>query len=305
MPETPTEPTIADNCFEEAVAEYLRLSEEGPEPDPEQFVRRFPDLEKRLREFFAGLALFDHMADHLAPLAGQRGHHAPAHSGTRLGDFELLEELGKGGMGIVYRARQVKLDRLVALKLIRSGSLADTEERSRFDAEARAAARLQHPHIVQVFEVGEHDGLPYLALELVGGGSLARQCRGQPWEAHRAARLIEQLAQAVQHAHEHGVVHRDLKPDNVLLTADGTPKITDFGLARRTDIDAGLSRSGLLVGTPSYMAPEQAVGKSKAVGPAADVWSLGVLLYELLTGRPPFRAASVFDTLTQVRLDDP
>jgi WD40 repeat protein len=305
MPETPPKPTVSDSRFEEAVAEYLRLSEEGDEPDAEQFLRRFPDLEGRLREFLAGLALFDDMADHLAPLAGKRCDGSPPRAGTRLGDFELLEELGRGGMGVVYRARQAKLDRLVALKLIRSGSWADTEERSRFDAEARAAARLQHPHIVQVFEVGEHDGLPYLALELVSGGSLARQCRGQPWEPRRAARLIETLAGGVQHAHEQNVVHRDLKPDNVLLTEDGTPKITDFGLARRTDVDAGHSVSGLLVGTPSYMAPEQTFGTGPHVGPAADVWALGALLYELLVGRPPFRGASVFDTLAQVRLDDP
>src|SRR5439155_14667115 len=171
---------------------------------------------------------------------------------------------------------------------------------------------LQHPNIVQVYEAGEQDGRPFLALEWVGGGSLAAKLAGAPWPAREAARHAEVLARAVQHAHDRGVVHRDLKPANILLTADGTPKVTDFGLARRlpqgeTDTDATGWRTttGAILGTPSYMAPEQAAGDSRSVGPAADTYALGAVLYELLTGRPPFRGGSVLDTLDQVRSQEP
>src|SRR5262249_7986681 len=229
----------------------------------------------------------------------------PAAPPASFGDYQVEGELGKGAMGVVYRARHAKLDRDVALKMIRSAGLADPEERARFDAEARAVARLQHPNIVQVFEVGEHQGIPCRPLEFVPGGNRAGGIRGGPGEARRAAELVERLARAVSHAHEHGVVHRDLKPGNVLLTATGEPKLTDFGLAKRIDTDADLTRTGTICGTPSYMAPEQAAGKAREIGPAADIWALGAILYELLTGRPPFRGATVLDTLNQVRTVDP
>jgi WD40 repeat protein len=208
-------------------------------------------------------------------------------------------------MGVVYKARHLRLDRLVALKMIRAGGLAGEDELARFGEEARAVARLQHPNIVQIYEVGEEAGQPYLALEYVEGGSLARRLSGAPLPGRQAAELIAVLAQAVHHAHRQGVVHRDLKPANVLLARDGTPKITDFGLAKTLDQQSGQTRTGAILGTPSYMAPEQAAGKVKEVGPAADVWALGAILYELLTGRPPFRGESVWDTLEQVRSGEP
>jgi WD40 repeat protein len=215
--------------------------------------------------------------------------------------YEVLAELGRGGMGVVYKARQRRLDRVVALKMIRAGQGADGPGRKRFDGEARAVARLQHPNIVQIYEVGEADGQPFLALELVEGQSLAQRLDGSPWPARPAAALAEVLARAMHHAHARGVIHRDLKPSNVLLAGPPercVPKVTDFGLARTLDT-AGETGTGAVLGTPSYMAPEQAEGH-KGVGPAADVYGLGAILYELLTGRPPFRADAPLQTLRQV-----
>jgi WD40 repeat protein len=212
--------------------------------------------------------------------------------------------LGKGGMGVVYKAQQIALRRTVALKMILHADHAGADERRRFQAEAEAVAQLQHPNIVQVHEVGEHKGVPYFSLEFCPGGSLETQLDGTPWEPKRAAALVQTLAQAMHAAHQAGLVHRDLKPGNVLLTADGTPKITDFGLVKRLDVQ-GNTQTGAVVGTPSYMAPEQAGGKGKEVGPAADVYTLGAILYELLTGRPPFRAATVLETVYQVLHTEP
>jgi serine/threonine protein kinase/Tfp pilus assembly protein PilF len=221
--------------------------------------------------------------------------------------YEILEELGRGGMGVVYKARQERLDRVVALKMIRAGPQADGEQLARFAIEARAVARLEHPNIVQIHEVGEHAGQPYCALEFVNGGSLADRLQGPPLPAPAIAELMETLARAMHHAHEHGIVHRDLKPGNILLTADGVPKVTDFGLAKQLDVESNETHSGVIMGTPSYMAPEQAWGKSsrRPVGPPADLWALGAILYALLTGRPPFRAETGLDTIQQVRCEDP
>jgi serine/threonine-protein kinase len=244
--------------------------------------------------------------------------------------YEVLGELGRGGMGVVYLARQEGLNRPVALKMIRAGQFPGPGELSRFRAEAEAVARLHHPNIVQVYEVGEQDGCPYFSLEYVEGGSLARRLAGSPLPARAAARLVETLARAMAYAHERGIVHRDLKPANVLLpeepaaqdrqpaVGEGSdtspivlgpscwrlPKITDFGLAKRLDAP-GQTQSGAVVGTPSYMSPEQAAGDSKRIGPAADVYALGAVLYELLTGRPPFRAATAIDTVLQVLSEEP
>jgi tetratricopeptide (TPR) repeat protein len=207
-------------------------------------------------------------------------------------------------MGIVYRARQVGLGRTVALKMILHAEHTGADARRRFQREAEAIARLQHPNIVQIHEVGEAGSLPYFSLEYCSGGSLEKKLDGAPWDPKAAGRLVETLTRAVAAAHAAGIVHRDLKPGNVLLTEDGTPKVTDFGLAKRLDATVRTA-TGAVLGTPSYMAPEQAGGKGKEVGPAADVYALGAILYELLTGRPPFRAATDLDTLFQVLTEEP
>jgi WD40 repeat protein len=214
--------------------------------------------------------------------------------------YEILAELGRGGMGVVYQARQLRANRLVALKMILSGEYAGATDRERFRVEVEAVARLSHPGIVQVFDVGEHDGLSYFSLEFCPGGALAAKLSSQPLPAREAARIAEHLARAMAAAHAVGVVHRDLKPGNVLLAADGTPKIADFGLAKQLDSVHDQTMSGAILGTPSYMAPEQAAGRAKAVGPAADVWALGAILYEMLTGRPPFVGESPIETLRRV-----
>jgi eukaryotic-like serine/threonine-protein kinase len=224
-------------------------------------------------------------------------------SRPEIAGYEILGELGRGGMGVVYKARHRTLNRVVALKMILAGGHAGEHELARFRSEAQAVARLQHPNIVQIYEVGDA-GQPYFSLEFCEGGSLAQKLTGSPLPPMRAAELVELLARAMDTAHRAGVVHRDLKPANILLTVDGTPKVTDFGLAKRLDA-GGNTASGTVMGTPSYMAPEQAGGKGKTVGPAADVYALGAILYELLTGRPPFRAATPLETILQVVTDDP
>jgi DNA-binding beta-propeller fold protein YncE len=218
--------------------------------------------------------------------------------------YEILSELGRGGMGVVYKARQVALNRLVALKMILAGGHAGEDALSRFRLEAESLALLRHPNIVQIYEVGLHEGRPFLALEFLDGGSLANQLvKGTPTPLAAAA-LVEALARAVHTAHERGIVHRDLKPENVLLDRDGTPKITDFGLVKQLGGTAGQTASNAILGTPSYMAPEQAQGNSRLVGPAADVYALGAILYKLLTGRPPFEGSPT-DVLMKVAAYEP
>ncbi|HET6575472.1 MAG TPA: serine/threonine-protein kinase, partial [Fimbriiglobus sp.] len=220
--------------------------------------------------------------------------------------YELIQELGRGGTAVVYLARQVALDRRVALKMVLAGGFASDADRQRFRAEAAAVAAVQHPGIVHVYQVGACGDRPYFALEYCPGGSLAQTLADGPLPPRESATVIGQVARAVQAAHARGIVHRDLKPGNILFTADGAPKVTDFGLARRSDrdTDTALTRTGAVMGTPSYMAPEQARG-SRAVGPAADVYALGAVLYECLTGRPPFLAATALDTVLHAVHDDP
>jgi len=219
--------------------------------------------------------------------------------------YDILQRLGEGGMGVVYKARHHGLKRLVALKMIRGGSQARPDHLSRFRGEAEAVARLRHPHIIQIYDIGEAAGLPFVALELLDGGGLHNRLAGTPQPGNPAAELMVTLARAVHVAHLAGIVHRDLKPANVLYTADGVPKITDFGLAKRLDSDDGQTESGQIMGSPSYMAPEQARGHSRNVGPAADVYALGAILYEMLTGRPPFKGETPLETVRQVLDDDP
>ncbi len=222
-----------------------------------------------------------------------------------LSGYEVQDELGRGGMGVVYRAWDQRLHRPVAIKMLLAGDFARPDERERFEREAEAAAGLRHANIVQVYQVGDFEGRPYFTMEFVEGGSLAEKLAGTPLAGGPAAMLLATVAEAVQAAHDRGIVHRDLKPGNVLLTEDGTPKIADFGLARRLDDGAGLSRSGIPLGTPNYMAPEQALGLTHSIGPVADVYALGAILYEALTGRPPFRAETTAETLRQVVEQEP
>jgi eukaryotic-like serine/threonine-protein kinase len=230
---------------------------------------------------------------------------APAFAKVQIAGYEILGVLGVGGMGVVYKARQPRLERFVALKMIRAGASARPEDITRFESEAKAVAAIEHANIVKIHDIGEHEGLPYFSLEYLAGGSLASKIGGKPQPFDEGARIVETLARAMYVAHENKVIHRDLKPTNVLFTADGTLKITDFGLVKRLEADSGQTRSGSILGTPSYMAPEQARGESQNVGPAADQYALGAILYELLTGRPPFQGTSVLDTLDMVRSKEP
>lgn len=229
---------------------------------------------------------------------------APAHP-IDLPGYTILGELGRGGMGVVYKARQDRLNRTVALKTIRSGELASEEEVQRFLAEANAAARLDHPHIVPILEIGEHGGLHYFSMGFVDGRTLQAELTDGVLAPGEAARLMRTLAEAVAYAHDQGIVHRDLKPANVLLDANGKPKITDFGLAKQVEADTAITATGQVLGTPSYMPPEQAAGESAHIGPHSDVYSLGAILYALLTGRPPFQAANMMETLKQLAERDP
>jgi hypothetical protein len=221
------------------------------------------------------------------------------------GNYELLEEIAMGGMGLVWKARQISLNRVVALKMIRSGMLASAEDVRRFHVEAEAAANLQHPSIVAIHEVGEHDGQHYFSMDYVEGENLAERCDGNPMPARQAAEMIAIVADAVQFAHQRGILHRDLKPHNVLLDLGGTPRLTDFGLAKRMDVDSSLTQTGAVLGSPSYMAPEQAQGRLDRVAPHTDVYALGAILFEMLTGRAPFRGESPAETMMRVIQDPP
>jgi len=240
------------------------------------------------------------------PRAGVTGAISLDNEPLRFGDYELLHEVARGGMGVVYRARHMKLNRIVALKMILAGPLAADEDITRFRTEAEAAARLQHPHIVAVHEVGEIEGQHYFSMDFIEGTSLAQKLlQSGPMPGRVAARYVRLMARAVHHAHKQGILHRDLKPSNILIDAEDEPHITDFGLAKRLGGDSGQTRTGVVLGTPSYMAPEQAAGKSNELGPACDIYGLGAVLYELITGRPPFRAETPLNTVMQVMDSDP
>jgi len=230
---------------------------------------------------------------------------AQARAAPSIEGYEILGILGRGGMGVVYRARQKSLGRIVALKVLVGGAHADADLIARFQAEAEAVARLHHPHIVQVYEVGQTDGFPYFTLEYVPGGSLAERLAGQPIAPREAAERTRELALAIHAAHQAGIIHRDLKPANVLIAADGSPRVADFGLAKYLDASDQRTRTGEIMGTPSYMAPEQAGGITRSIGPACDTYALGAILYEMLTGGPPFRGHDPMETVLAVLSQDP
>ncbi len=300
---------------------YLDLRVRGGSIAIEDLCRDSPELLGDLRREIAVVesmeaALCITQRDNAA-VKGSAGSSLPPD--TVVAGYELMEELGRGGMGVVFKARQVSLKRMVALKMVLAGGFQSPEGRARFLAEAAAVARLNHPNVVQIFECGTHDGRPYFSMEMCEGGSLAQRLLSGPLSPYEAAALLRPLAEGTQAAHDQGIIHRDLKPGNVLLASGGrepserevsagsprplaefTPKISDFGLAKQTNITG----SGAVVGTPSYMAPEQTVDAG-AIDHRADVYALGAILYECLAGRPPFQATTVLDTLDQVRHRDP
>jgi serine/threonine protein kinase len=263
-----TEPTRSELLKELLRVDLDRRRDQREQPTVADYASRFREHQTTIEQVFA-----------------ERRPGALPH----VPGFKVLAELGRGGMGVVYQARDLNLDRDVALKMMLAGGHADAEQSARFLAEARAAARLQHPNVVQIHEIGEHQGAPYFSLEYVDGGTLAARLKVATPSDMEAARLVELLARTVHYAHERGIVHRDLKPANILLSSNDIPKIADFGLAKILSEDGGLTHTGAILGTLNYMAPEQAAGTPGAIGPATDIYALGVILYELLTGQPPFR----------------
>ena len=280
------------------------------ESTPEEVCASCPELLAEVRRRWEKIKRIDAELDALFPASTAHGTSPPPLPPPDGGlpeipGYQVQGVLGQGGVGVVYRAFHQRLQRPVALKMLLAGAHAQLAERERFQREAEAVAALRHPNIVQIYDVDEVDGRPYLTMELVDGGSLAEAIQGVPKPAHEAAALMARLADAIHAAHQNGIVHRDLKPGNILLATDGTPKVTDFGLARRLDSSEGLTLSGALVGTPSYMAPEQARGDKSAIGPSTDIYALGSILYELLTGRPPFRSDNASATLYQIANEEP
>jgi serine/threonine-protein kinase len=281
------------------------------ERTPEEVCSSYPELLPEVRQRWQQMRLVEAQLNAMFPSPETKtdGDRPDSwHPGAelpRIPGYEVESVLGRGGVGIVFKAWHLRLHRPVALKMLLAGAYAGLPELARFQREVEAEAGLRHPNIVQVYDVGEHEGRPYFTMEFVEGGSLAETFSGTPQPARQSAVLVATLARAVQVAHQGGIVHRDLKPANILLAGDGTPKITDFGLARRLQGEVGLTQSGAVLGTPSYMAPEQAQGKPQAVGPGTDIYALGAILYELLTGRPPFRGETAAETVQQVLFQEP
>ena len=278
----------------------------------EHAVAEFPEYADDLRDLWTTLLLTEDLAQNLSDVetAFKEPPFAVA-SPRRVGDYDVGREIGRGGMGVVFEARQISLNRPVAIKMILRGEFATAAELARFRAEAESAAHLEHPNIVAIYEVGEHQGQPFFSMQLVQGTTLARRLAEGPLPAREAAELLLPVCRAVAHAHTRGILHRDLKPSNILIDGAGRPLVTDFGLAKRlkegmwATASPSVTRSGDLVGTPGYMAPEQAAGNRGEVSPATDVYALGAILYAMITGRPPFQAASPVDTLMMVLEQDP
>jgi predicted Ser/Thr protein kinase len=308
---TPDDPTMSHRSLDAVIASYVQAVEAGQIPNREALLDGHPEIAEQLHAFFADIDRMDRIASPLRMDGGLDATHGAEPDGAAtlpsvryFGDYELLEEIARGGMGVVYKARQASLNRIVALKMILRGTFASPRDVQRFRAEAESAANLDHPHIVPIYEVGEHEGQQYFSMKLVEGASLAKLSRGDA--RSEIGRFVE-VVRAVHYAHQHGVLHRDLKPSNVLVDPRGAWFVTDFGLAKRltgTVTDLSLTEPGQVVGTPRYMAPEQAAGR-KDLTVAADIYSLGVILYERLTGRIPFLGENVLTVLRQVRESEP
>lgn len=344
MPHDETDPTSREDTLDRVLAEYLRVVDRGDPIDRQQFLAQHADIAEELRAILLTADEIERMAGPLEDSPGEDSHDdatsiaavceddppadpslettlfdprktasaqthstpfSPSTSKVEFGEYELLEELGRGGMGVVYKARQLSMDRTVAVKMIVSGRLANESDIERFFIEAKAAGKLDHPHIVAVFQAGEIEGHHYFSMEYVQGRSLAQLASEGPIPPEQAARYLKSISDAVEYAHEMGVLHRDLKPSNVLIDENDRPHITDFGLAKHLDRESQLTASGAAVGTPSYMSPEQAEARRDEIGPVSDVYSLGAILYEMLSGRPPFHGETVVDTLLQVIQSEP
>jgi eukaryotic-like serine/threonine-protein kinase len=317
LPQTPAEER--DYRLAQLLANLSEQMRQGQRPDLDAVAAQHPDLAAELRELWGAALLAEELVN--SPRGSQKKPQPTIVGLTALvqktdlpwspqvfGDYELLEEIGRGGMGIVYKAQQLSLNRLVALKMILKGELATPEDVDRFRAEAQAAAHLEHPNIVPVYNAGEYEGQAYFCMRLVEGETLSALLTRGPMRPHDAARYLAAISRAVEYAHEHGILHRDLKPSNILIDGKDEPHITDFGLAKRVSGEAarsGRTVTGAIVGTPAYMAPEQVSNRRGTPSPLSDVYSLGVILYEMLTGRPPFQAPTPIDTLLLVLDQDP
>ena len=324
-------PDDTDERLAIAFDELIQDSRNGsPLHRLEEAIRKNPDLEKDLRELFATAQFADDVAmlqssdlNHLTGgstllVPGQNMRGSGSAIGSVIGDYELQEEIGRGGMGVVYRALQTSLQRTVALKMIPNAAFASSQDFARLRAEALAAARLSHPNIVPVYEVGEHHGQPWFSMKFIEGSTLSKRLMDGPMAPREAVAMLLPIVEAIGAAHRAGVLHRDVKPSNIMIASDGTPFITDFGLAKRVSVAdqsysatgqpselAGLTQSGAILGTPAWMSPEQAAGQTDSVDVATDVYSLGAVLFAMLTGRPPFQSASPLDTVLMVLEQDP
>jgi eukaryotic-like serine/threonine-protein kinase len=305
-------PATPNHQLARLLAAMIEQLQKGQNPDVDAVVREHPELGEELRELWITAQFAEELARtanvdfavHDEPaLPGELTQ--PAAPRAKIGDCEVLEEVGRGGMGVVYRAWQLGLGRIVALKVLLNASTASAIDVARFRAEASSAAQLDHPQIVPIYGVGDHEGRPYFIMRLIEGQSLARSLADGPIGARQAATWLAPIARAVDYAHHRGVLHRDLKPSNILIDSDGRPYVADFGLAKRLDADLGLTTPGAIVGTPGYMAPEQVTGGRGPIGPASDVYGLGAILYQMLTGRPPFQAATALDTVFLVLEQEP
>ena len=310
-----TEPEVEDHdtVHQRAIADVLSSLTErlqgGESIELSDVVERFPNYKDELTELWPLVMLTEMAGENAAPVdetaAAKENELTEKQLPTTFGDFELVEEIGRGGMGVVYRARQQSLGREVALKLILLDHLASETDRARFYAEARAAAKLEHPHIVPVYDLGDVQGRPYISMKLIEGSTLSSQLQNGHMDGKSAAKLLIPLCQAVQYAHENSVLHRDVKPSNIMINHEGQAFLTDFGLAKDLRETPTLTRTGAVVGTPAYMPPEQASGQKPTLDPTSDVYSLGAVLYHMITGQPPFVGRTGLETVLMVMEQDP